>query len=244
LHRIEHPFDTGRVTAVVPSHLREIADRARPVALAREQVLPVLPALRSVLPGGGLLRGATVGVSGEAAVSVGLALAAGASQAGSWVAVVGWPELGLVAAAELGVALERLVLIPGPIDAGNWSSVVAALVGAFDLVLVAPTHRVGTTDARRLAARSRERGSVVVQIDTGNRSALELDVRLATGGVRWFGLHEGHGHLRARQVEVSVSGRRQAARQRRVDLWLPSPDGTVSMVDAAPVIELAGARRG
>jgi hypothetical protein len=230
-------FDTGEVPASSASeadfsHLKQIADRARPTVLAREQVLPLLPALGDLLPGGTLQRGTTVGVSGEAATSLALALLAGPSAAGSWAAVVGLPSLGLAAAAELGLALERLALVRAPSPA-SWGSVVAALVGAFDIVLLAPTHRVRTADARRLAARLRERGSVLVQLETGTRSALEADVRLTTGNVEWQGLGQGHGRLQARRVRIEVSGRRRAARPRRVELWLSGAEGRVAV--AGPV---------
>ena len=78
----------------------------------------MLPPSRPLLPGGGLRRGATVSVTAAAGVggatSLALALVAEASRAGSWVAAVGLPSLGLVAADELGVALERLVLVAAP----------------------------------------------------------------------------------------------------------------------------------
>lgn len=200
------------------SHLQQLAERVRPTVLAREQVLPVLPALRDLLPGGALQRGTIVGVEGEAATSLALALAAGPSAVGSWVAVVGIPTLGLEAAAEIGIALERLVLVQRP-SPSSWGSVVAALVGSFDVVLLAPVHRMRSTNARRLAARSRERGSVLVQVGaTAGRSSLECDLRLTTGRVRWHGLGRGHGHLQARDVQVEANGRRRAAQPRRIDL--------------------------
>ncbi len=209
------------------SQLRQIVDRSRPTVLAREQVLPVLPALRELLPGGALQRGTTVSVQGEAATSLALALLAGASAAGSWVAIVGLPTLGLAAAAELGLALERLVVVRDPSPA-SWGPVVAALVGSFDAVLLAPTHRVRATDARRLAARARERGSVLVQLESGARAALEPDLRLVTGATQWEGLGHGHGCLHARRVQIETSGRRRAARPRRLDLWLADEDGQVA----------------
>jgi hypothetical protein len=225
------------VTATVPetpraqlAQLRQIADRARPTVLAREQVLPVLPALRDLLPSGALERGTTVGVTGDAATSLALALIAGPSAAGSWAAVVGVPTLGLAAAAELGVALERLVLVREP-EPSSWGTVVAALVGAFDVVMLASTNRVRTTDARRLAARARERGSVLVQLGGVARSGLECDVRLTIGEVRWRGLARGHGNVRARRVIVETSGRRRAARPRRVDLWLLDDHGHVAVAE-------------
>jgi hypothetical protein len=244
-------FDTGVVSAPTAtatsapeadvSQLRQIVDRSRPTVLAREQVLPVLPALRELLPGGSLQRGTTVGVSGEASTSLALALLAGASAAGSWIAVVGLPSLGLAAAAEMGLALERLVVVRDPSPA-SWGSVVAALVGAFDIVLLAPTHRVRTADARRLAARARERGSVLVQLESGARSALETDLRLTTGNVEWHGLGQGHGRLHARRVQVEVSGRRRAARPRQVEFWLSDDEGRVAVAGpvAATVTPLPG----
>jgi hypothetical protein len=67
--------------------------------------LPVSPALSELLPGGALRRGSTVSVVGSTALI--LALLAEATQQGSWAAITGMPELGVVAAAELGVDLER-----------------------------------------------------------------------------------------------------------------------------------------
>ncbi len=240
-------FDTEEVSTAAPVSLRDLAERARPVALAREQVLPVLPALHALMPGGALRRGSTVVITGEAATSLALALAAAPSVAGSWVAAVGLPRLGLDAATELGLSLERLVLVPD-VPPASWGAVVAALVGAADLVLMGPEpggadRRVRATDARRLAARARERGSVLVVVDPrarSTRSSLQADLRLSAGEVRWHGLGRGHGHLEARHVVIDADGRREAARPRRVSLWLPHACGEV-LADAdvpAPVTPL------
>jgi hypothetical protein len=100
-----------------------------------------------------------------------LALVAAASTAGSWCAAVGVgrPPLGPVAAAELGVVLERfpLVAVPprsGPPGAarGGWPWVVAALLDAVDVVVAWPPPHLRAADARRLVARGRERASVLV----------------------------------------------------------------------------------
>lgn len=225
--------------------LREQADRVRPVTLAGEHLLPVLPALADLLPEGGLRRGATVAVGGPGgATSLALALAAAASAAGSWVAAVGLPSLGLLAAAELGVVLDRLALVAGP-GAGSWAAAVAAVVDAVDVVLVRPGHRVGPTDARQLVARARERGVVLVRVG-GPEWPEGPDVRLTVRSVTWHGLGEGYGHLRARRVEVVVEGRRAAARPRARALWLPGPGGEVVAAEPersglAAVLPLRGA---
>ena len=143
--------------------LRRSGEWARPVALAREQLLPVLTPLAPLFPEGGLRRGSTIFVEGPGATSLALALGAATSAAGSWVAAVGLPSLGMLAAAELGVALERVVVVATP-PAEAWATVVAALLDAVDLVWAGLPSRVGAGDARRLAARARERGSVLMAL--------------------------------------------------------------------------------
>jgi hypothetical protein len=192
--------------------------------LADERLLPVVPALQPLLPGQGLRRGTTVTVSRSAALA--LALVAGASAAGSWVAAVGLPDLGIVAAAETGIALERLALVPTP-GPSAWTTVVAALLDAVDVVLVRPPPRLPAPQARRLAARARERGAVLVPLGPWSEPA---DLRLAVTASTWQGLGQGHGRLHARQVEVLITGRGPATRERRFHLWLPSPNGTITGV--------------
>ncbi|HET9560974.1 MAG TPA: hypothetical protein VFP01_02625, partial [Propionibacteriaceae bacterium] len=46
--------------------------------------------------------------------SLAMALVAGPSQAGEWIAIVGAPDLGLEAAAGFGIDLERTVVVPRP----------------------------------------------------------------------------------------------------------------------------------
>ncbi|MBV9411770.1 MAG: hypothetical protein JO148_09240 [Acidimicrobiia bacterium] len=212
----------------------ELKNLARPVSLARERTLPVLPALADLLPEGGLRRGSTVAVSGwspsepersggetRGGTSLALALLAGPSQAGSWCAAVGLPSLGLVAAAEVGVSLERFPLVARPGE--EWPAVVAALVDAVDVVLVCLPRHVRNGDARRLVAKARDRGSVL--ITTGGSFA--ADVRLSVASSTWEGLGRGHGRLRARRMDVVASGRGAAARERRASLWLPAVGGGV-----------------
>jgi len=217
------------------STVGELAERVRPVTLTREQRLPVLPAFEGLLPGAGLRRGATVSISAApgvgGATSLALALVAEASRMGSWVAAVGLPSLGLVAAAELGVALERLVLVAAP-ERDVWGGVVAALVDGFDLVVLhAGRSGVRPGDARRLVARARERGSVLLQLGPGWPEGADLAVQVARA--RWEGLDVGHGLLQARKVQVIRSGRGEAAQPRRADLWLPGPGGMVELAPSA-----------
>ncbi|HZQ87918.1 MAG TPA: hypothetical protein VFA83_23930, partial [Acidimicrobiales bacterium] len=204
-----------------PEGLQEVVGRARPVTLAGEQLLPVLPELAGLLVGGGLRRGTSVAVADS--TTLGLRLLAAASQAGSWCAAVGLPSLGVVAAAEAGLVLERLALVPHPGEPSQWGTIVAALLDALDVVLVRPPARVRIADSRRLLARARERGSVLVALGKWDGA----DVRLSVAGQSWEGVGHGHGHLRARTLDVVATGRGAAARERRAPLLL-SASGAVS----------------
>lgn len=217
----------------VPS-LAEAARRVRTTTLAVDRALPVLEALDGLLPDG-LRRGVTVEVSGTGARSVALALMARATGTGSWAVVVGDGDLGLAAAAEVGVALERLVVVDAP-GREQWAPVVATFVGAVDLVLVSPRHRPSIGDVRRLAARCRERGSVLVRLSSESSGFPgvgrlvgdwpgRLDLRFSVDEAVWDGPHGGQGRLRSRRVEVSVTGRGLPTEGRRDTLLLPGPSG-------------------
>lgn len=215
--------------------LRELAERVRPVELRSQQpTLAVVPGLEPLLPGG-LVKGTTVAVGSVAGVggatTLALALAAGPSRAGAWVALVGgdgggmW---GLAAAAGLGVALERLVVVaPGDRPASGWGPVVAAMVEGFPVVVVGPKVPLRPGDGRRLAARLRERGGVLVRV--GNASVpSSAHVRLRVTEGEWMGIEAGAGYLRSRRVAVEATGRGAASRLRRCHLLLPGPTGEIT----------------
>lgn len=226
--------------------LEDLGQRARPVTLAAERSLPVLDALAPLLPDGALPRGASLGVAGPGATTLALSLAAAASAAGSWTVAVGTDDLGLVAAAEAGLALERTVLVAAP-PPERWATVVAALAETVEIVLVRPVGRVGATDARRLAAHLRARGGVLVRLPGSGTWPEPPDITLRASQPDWRGAVatsrvDGAGRLRARRLVVEATGRRRAARPRRLELWLPGADGAPAPVvdrTAAPVIDRA-----
>ena len=83
------------------------------------------PAVAGLLPWpGGIRRGATVAAVGS--TSLIMVLLATVMAAGSWASVVGMPAFGALAAAEVGVPLERLALVPDP--GPDWPAVVSALI--------------------------------------------------------------------------------------------------------------------
>ena len=128
-----------------------------PDAVAAEpDLLPVLPALRGLLPG--LRRGQVVSVDGVGGLAT--ALVAGVSADGGWCAAVGTPDLGVLAAVAMGVDQQRLLLVDEPGE--RWPEVVATLLGAVDLVLLRPPMAPSAVQVRRLTAHARRHGAVLV----------------------------------------------------------------------------------
>ncbi|WP_239154182.1 hypothetical protein [Amycolatopsis sp. FDAARGOS 1241] len=192
------------------------------------RVLPVSAALAGLLPDPGLRRGSTVAV--HHSTSLLLALLAEATAAGSWAAVVGVPSLGIAAAAEHGVDVSRLALVPRP--GAEYPAVVAALLDGVDLVVTEP-RSVRPPVARRLSARARHRGAVLLSL--GPWPAADLELHCTPGP--WSGfLGAGAGFLRTRDAEVHARGRGSAARPRSATLALPGPGGRALPADPAPVL--------
>ena len=233
------------MTAGSESALQAAATRAQPVTMADTRRLTVSGPLGGLFADSGIQRGGTV-VIGSAAggTSLALSLLAAATEGGSWTAAVGLPWLGLVAAAELGVNLRRLALVPSPGE--RWPAVVAALLDGVDLLLLGPSA-ARSADARRLTSRVREQGTVLLVLEApGGRSWPEAaDVRLSVAGAEWEGLGTGHGYLRRRRMEVVATGRRGAARERRVALWLPGSgeEGEVVPPEREATVDIVGAER-
>ena len=194
--------------------------RHRDDVLSGEGMLPVLPALRELLPGG-LQRGSVVtsGVFGL----LSLALVAGAVAEGAWCAVVGVPTVGMRAAAEAGVDPDRVLLVPEP--GPRWPQVVASLLDGLDVVLLRPPDQPSAQLRRKLEAAARRYGSVlVVAADWPGAQS-----RLLVAHAEWAGIGTGHGRLRARRAQVVATGRGSGERPRSAWLWLPGADGAVTV---------------
>ena len=186
---------------------------------ASERTLPVHDSLVGLLPS--LQRGSTIACNGPAGVSLALALAAAPSQQGAWVGVAGLPELGIRAAVDMGVAVERLVMVTGE---PSWVDVLAAMIDGFDVVVVG--RRVGRLAGgavRRLQARAQSRGVVMLTVGA---SALGADLQISAGEGTWTGLGNGHGVASGRRLVVEVGGRR-VPRPRRATMWLPDANGSI-----------------
>lgn len=227
----EHLFDTlHKVPPPLAEHLPALTTVA-----ARERTLPVHGSLVELLPA--LQRGSTIACNGRAGVSLALALAAAPSCEGAWVGVAGLPELGIRAAADMGVALERLVMVGGD---PSWVDVLAAMIDGFDVIVVGERvgrARLGPGAVRRLQARVQSRGAVLLTVGV---AAFGADLQLHADDDRWVGLGAGHGVATGRHVLVELSGRR-VPRARRATMWLPDVTGQIAPMPptSTPAAQLA-----
>lgn len=221
------------------------AASAAPSVLAGERVVPVAEPLADLLPQRGLVRGQAVACRGSAAWSLALALGAGATRAGSWMVVVGLPGFGLQAAAEAGVALERTVVVAAP-PPDQWAVTLGAAVDGAEVVLAPADAALPASEARRVHARLRTRGSILLLLDSpapsgavtpaaGTPGAVTPDLELSATTLVWEGIGQGDGRLVRRRVAVEVAGRR-ARTGRRCEIYLPDAGGGSSAVVAPPAV--------
>ncbi|UVO13212.1 hypothetical protein NM962_03425 [Mycobacterium sp. SVM_VP21] len=174
-----------------------------------EAALPVPSLLAGVLPAG-LPRGTVAVLSG--ARSLMLSMVATVTAAGGNAAIVGQPDLGLLAASEMGADLSRLAVIPDP---GNDPVEVATvLMDGMDVVVLGLGGRsVPPARTRVVLARARHRGCVLlVSGGAWQGAALQLDARVSgyeTVGDKMTGCGaiSGFGRIGAVRLEVRAAGR-------------------------------------
>lgn len=183
-------------------------------------------AFGSLLPRGCLRAGTTVSAGGDMPLLLALAAEA-AAEAGAW-AVVGLPQLGVLAAQSMGLDVGVGMFVDRP--GRRWPEVVATLAEAVPVLLLGECGPATGRTAQRLGAVLRRTGTVLLTAGEWEGSGVRLRVTQA----RWEGVGVGHGLLRARRVEVTASGRGSAGgAPRTAQLWLPGPDGRASLLTDA-----------
>ena len=215
------------------STLDKLSVLLRPTTTASERILSVHSSLSGLLPLGGLRRGTVAELN-----HVGLLFVAmrDAMAQGSWAAIVGAPNIGLAAADDHGLALERLAIVSTPpIDQA--ATVVAALIDAVDLVVVGPGVITRAADARRLGSRLRERNGVLFALGPWPDA---VETRIEVLGASWVGAEFGHGHLQGWDADVRVTGRGASARERRATVTLvAAPNHEFWVEDASGMVTQA-----
>jgi hypothetical protein len=178
--------------------------------------LPVPAWLAAALPAP-LPRGTVAVLAG--ARSLLLSMVAAVTAAGGNAAIVGQPDIGLLAAVEMGADLSRLAVIPDP--GTDPVEVAAVLVDGMDLVVLGlGGRRVPQTRARAVVARARLKGCTLLVTDGDWQGAsTRLDARVCgyeiTAGARGAPT-PGFGRISGVRLQVSgmCAGRRVIGRAR------------------------------
>ena len=226
----------ARAAELSRDHLAATFSRPTTPVVAGEDLVPLLLPLQQALGVDGLRRGSTVllaGAEGFGATSLAFALLAQATTDGMWCSIVGPPDLGLVAAVELGVDLERLVIVAAP--RVRAATAIGALVEGCDVVLLRLPLAMTRTEMLRLGARARQRRVLVVLLaDPRSRAVAWPEVPDITVQIRssvFYGIESGSGRITGRRVELETIHRRAAGSRAPVALWLPALTGELRLVD-------------
>lgn len=213
-----------------PGPIREptrVASRLTSRVVHRRPVIELPPPLAEIFPDGGLPRGAVTSLAGGTGrSSVLLALLAAAQH--SWSAIVGLPDLGLLAGVEMGLDLSRVAIIPDP--GPDVLQVLSILVDGFDLIAVASPGKIAPVRGRVLTGKLRHSGAVLLGM--GGWPGADLVLRTRIDG--WTGLGQGYGRLSDRRISVQTTGRRVGRPWVTSVLFRSSDHARVELAAVAP----------
>jgi len=236
---IEQMFEYGPLTSssslarVAPERatLQALQQRIRSMETAgiSERIFPVSEPLQNLFPEGGLRKGVTYQC--DVSASLKAALISQATSQGVWCALVGVPDMGLAAAQDMGVALERLVLVPHPGE--QWLAVLGALSDVVGIIVLGPVSPPSQRLIATVAGRLRERASTLLVSSPWPHTEGILSVT----SHRWEGLGQGHGMLTRHRVSVAFSSRHNRS-PRRCDLVIDAW-GAHSASQEAQVTDIA-----
>src|ERR1700731_5111219 len=164
-----------------------------------ESLLPLPESLAELLPTS-LPRGTVAVLSG--ARSLPLGMVAAVTAAGGNVAIVGQPDIGLLAAVEMGADLSRLAVIPDP--GTDPVEVAAVLMDGMDLVVLALGGRsVPLTRARAVVARAHHKGCTLLVTD-GDWQGASIRLKARVCGYEITADMPGFGRIS--KVRLQISG--------------------------------------
>ncbi len=168
-----------------------------------ETLLPVPESVGDVLPAP-LPRGTVAVLSG--ARSLPLSMVAAVTAQGGHAAIVGQPDVGLLAAVEMGADLSKIAVIPEP--GSDPVEVAAVLMDGMDLVVLSLGGRsVPATRARAVVARARQKGCTLLVTDGDwHGASARLEARVCGYEITGRGC-PGFGRISKVRLALSASGR-------------------------------------
>lgn len=189
-----------------------------PQFLARDRYVELDGSLAKIFPLGRIQLGSVVLFEGALNPGVTSAVFEFLSSGGmkrSWSTLVGFENLGFLAAFEKGVDLGKVVSVPDP--GRKLAQVVAVLMEAFPVVVIANPRFISFSQARNLISRARANKSVMAVVQQS------LDISVAQGKGFWpgsydyaisssisgfSGLGQGNGFIKERRLSLCLDSKR------------------------------------
>jgi len=165
--------------------------------------LPLTPKLAPLFPQGGIALGTVITVIGSRWLQY--QLLASSAQSGNWVALVGQADVGALALAQAGLPLARVAVVPNPEPEA--ATVCAALLDGVHLI-IGNDVMLRDSEKRRLSARAREKGTVIVSEQPWPGAHYNFQVTKRN----WSGANQGEDWLSGGTVTVERTGRGSAAK--------------------------------
>lgn len=183
-----------------------------------------------------------VGPPGLGLTRVGLSMLVGSAQTGPvvYLDVRGWANP--LAAWEMGISPDRLVIVRCS-DRLLWPKAAAALLEGIRAVYAEVPSGVRESVLRRLAALARSRRSALLLRPLGGDLPTGVAyVRYQGREVAWEGPDAGHGRLRGRRLVLEASGKGMSGIERVIEVEDDGADVVrmVSRLAAAPARRAAG----
>ena len=233
IDRIEQMFEYGSMSPALTLHTSQPL-REKQLGVLREKIrsleaprmeqgtFPALPGLEKLFPEGGLRRGSVYSLSGQHTLI--WALIAEATQRGHFAASVGLSHLGVRSAEDMGVDLDRFVIVHQP--GSHWWHSTSVLADAVSLLIVSPCGPLPSAHQRdRFEARLRERGSTMLICGHWPGADGQISVERSI----WEGLAQGSGLLQRQRLRVVLEPRR-ASRRYSVELSVSAEGVSVNEI--------------
>jgi len=183
----------------------------------------VLPALEGLFPPSGMERALVYECQGHAAMSIACALIGPITHDHGWVGCVGARTINLQAAADLGVALQRIVLLDcgSSVSTEQYTQMLGTLVEGCEAVVV-NAAQCTAAGGRSVVSRAKRNGTSMFLV---GKHRFSVDVVISTHVTDWVFTDRLHSRL----LTVSLHDQR-THRKASVQVSLPDASGAVSVI--------------
>ena len=161
------------MNAAVERSIGNLSGFVAPQLLASERYVELDGSLAKIFPLGRVQLGSVVlfqGASNSGVTSAVFELLSSGGMQKRWSALVGFENLGFLAAFEKGVDLAKVVSVPNP--GRDLAQVAAVLMEAFSVVAIANPGFISSSQARNLISRARSSKSIIAVVQQTLRDYL------------------------------------------------------------------------